>query len=89
MTIDALTTQDFEHAGLPFEAFLRYAQLSPDKQAQATALFRRRWPTRTTITHVQITDPDGARTVFHTKRVDAPALLGELVELHEAVEWEE
>ncbi len=40
-----------------------------------------------TSVHVCILEPDNERTDYHSLRVDAGALLGELVELHEPICW--
>lgn len=44
---------------------------------------------RETIVHVSIIEPERSRvrTDYHSLRVDAPELLGELVELHEIAAW--
>lgn len=46
-----------------------------------------RKPQGCTIVHVSIIELEGTRTDYHTVRVDAGSLLGELVELHELVPW--
>ena len=38
-----ITTKEWKAAGLPFEGWLRYCQLSPEARQRAESLFRQRF----------------------------------------------